>query len=278
MSNNPIVSGEELDALSAKLGVLGLNAFEQRRRYALGFIAFERSRRRWSHRNRSYYEKDDDYEERERQRRNERNMNMRAELLQAIGLHPPQNHHNNIIKPSIIMSQEFDDDDDEEDEDDEKLVSSFEICENSIKSLEKEKNIEESIVVSSVRLEEINSSSSKEEVRISKSSFHVYHPKCILSLSLALFVKGWVGDQKMTASWAPLNKGGLAFTVMWDRVCVVYESSRGRGGHGRKVLQFNANDSVVVSDIVVVSEEGSGNLTTINDAIAAAPNNSAPSE
>ncbi|KAF7840960.1 uncharacterized protein G2W53_003258 [Senna tora] len=182
MSNNPIVSGEELDALSAKLGVLGLNAFEQRRRYALGFIAFERSRRRWSHRNRSYYEKDDDYEERERQRRNERNMNMRAELLQAIGLHPPQNHHNNIIKPSIIMSQEFDDDDDE---DEESVMSGSEIRENSMKSLEEEKSIEESIVVvTSDRLEEeiINSSSSssKEEDGISKSCFHVYHPKCIL--------------------------------------------------------------------------------------------------
>ncbi|KAJ7977596.1 Pectinesterase [Quillaja saponaria] len=45
----------------------------------------------------------------------------------------------------------------------------------------------------------------------------------------------------------------------------------------RKLLQTSVDvgDEVLVSDIVTVSQDGSGNFTTINDAIAAAPNNSA---
>lgn len=39
----------------------------------------------------------------------------------------------------------------------------------------------------------------------------------------------------------------------------------------RKLLQ--EDEQVVVSDIVVVSQDGSGNFSTINDAVAAAPNN-----
>ncbi|KAK1316617.1 putative pectinesterase/pectinesterase inhibitor 20 [Acorus calamus] len=39
----------------------------------------------------------------------------------------------------------------------------------------------------------------------------------------------------------------------------------------RRLLQ--SSDSVVISDIVVVSQDGTGNFTTINDALDAAPNN-----
>jgi len=54
---------------------------------------------------------------------------------------------------------------------------------------------------------------------------------------------------------------------MSNRTRAVYETvSR------RKLLQLV--DAVIVSDIVTVKKDGSGNFTTINDAINAAPNNS----
>ncbi|KAJ7972991.1 Pectinesterase [Quillaja saponaria] len=58
---------------------------------------------------------------------------------------------------------------------------------------------------------------------------------------------------------------------MSPRVRHIYDSARGRHQHGRKLLQ--SEESVLVSDIVVVSQDGTGNFTTINDAVAAAPNN-----
>ncbi|XP_062030605.1 probable pectinesterase/pectinesterase inhibitor 7 isoform X2 [Rosa rugosa] len=67
----------------------------------------------------------------------------------------------------------------------------------------------------------------------------------LYSVSLALFTKGWV--------------------------------PKGRRNNGRHLLQAGDNE-VVVKDIVVVSQDGSGNFTTINDAITAAPNNSVASD
>ncbi|KAF2309928.1 hypothetical protein GH714_005665 [Hevea brasiliensis] len=43
----------------------------------------------------------------------------------------------------------------------------------------------------------------------------------------------------------------------------------------RKLLQTTVNASVIVSQMVVVNKKGTGNFTTINDAVAAAPNNTA---
>ncbi|KAF7818186.1 putative pectinesterase/pectinesterase inhibitor 20 [Senna tora] len=99
------------------------------------------------------------------------------------------------------------------------------------------------------------------------------------TLSLALFTKGWVHEKKNKTMWDSVGwhsgfRNGRLPLKMSSRVRSIYESLRGRG----RGLQSNANDSVVVSDMVVVSEDGSGNFTTINDAIAAAPNNSAPSD
>nr|XP_033517242.1 probable pectinesterase/pectinesterase inhibitor 20 isoform X2 [Nicotiana tomentosiformis] len=48
-------------------------------------------------------------------------------------------------------------------------------------------------------------------------------------------------------------------------------NSPARGG--RKLLQMSGISSVNVTQMVVVNPDGSGNFTTINDAIAAAPNN-----
>ncbi|GAU31630.1 hypothetical protein TSUD_38270 [Trifolium subterraneum] len=96
------------------------------------------------------------------------------------------------------------------------------------------------------------------------------------SVTLALFKKGWVPENKIRTSW-PQNgrhlnfKNGCLPLKMSNSVRAIYDSAR---QHGRKLLQTNGGeDSVLVSDIVVVSQDGSGNFTTINDAIAAAPNN-----
>ena len=98
--------------------------------------------------------------------------------------------------------------------------------------------------------------------------------KKLHSVSLDLFTKGWVAEKKISTSWQ-VNGRHLDFhngrlpLKMSNRVRAIYDSAR---GHGRKLLQDNSQ-SVLVSDIVVVSQDGSGNFTTINDAIAVAPNN-----
>ena len=99
------------------------------------------------------------------------------------------------------------------------------------------------------------------------------------SVSSALFMKGWVLEKKITTSWQQ-NRVNLGFSngrlplKMSKRVRDMYDSAR---GHGRKLLQ-TVSGSVNVKDMVVVSRDGSGNFTTINAAIAAAPNNTASSD
>lgn len=60
---------------------------------------------------------------------------------------------------------------------------------------------------------------------------------------------------------------------MSSRTRAIYESVR-----GRKLLEPVVGDEVVVNDIVTVSKDGTGNFTTINDAIAAAPNKSSSAD
>lgn len=62
---------------------------------------------------------------------------------------------------------------------------------------------------------------------------------------------------------------------MSSRTKAIYETAT-----RRNLLQIDdgGDDQIAVRDIVVVSQDGSGNFTTINEAIAAAPNNSAPSD
>ncbi|KAK4273234.1 hypothetical protein QN277_021674 [Acacia crassicarpa] len=86
------------------------------------------------------------------------------------------------------------------------------------------------------------------------------------SVSLALFTKGWVPQKNTTTSW-PNNRRLLDF--LQSRI---FDSTS--RSHDRKLLQ-SVNGSVVVTGSVVVSQDGSGNFTTINDAINAAPNNTA---
>ncbi|XP_075644061.1 putative pectinesterase/pectinesterase inhibitor 7 isoform X1 [Castanea sativa] len=98
----------------------------------------------------------------------------------------------------------------------------------------------------------------------------------LYSVSLALFTKGWVPKKKQNTTWKPNKKqhgfrNGLLPLKMSSKTQAIYESVC-----RRKLIQSQGVDEVVaVSDIVTVSQDGSGNFTTINDAISAAPNNSA---
>ncbi|XP_065864164.1 probable pectinesterase/pectinesterase inhibitor 20 [Euphorbia lathyris] len=94
----------------------------------------------------------------------------------------------------------------------------------------------------------------------------------LYTVSLALFTKGWVPKSK---TWKPRGnnrlpgfRSGRLPLKMSSKTLEVYQSvSR------RKLLQ--ADDSgVLVSDIVTVVQNGSGDFVTINDAISAAPNRS----
>ena len=95
----------------------------------------------------------------------------------------------------------------------------------------------------------------------------------LYSVSLALFTKGWVPKKKKKASWQPSSKQlgfkhGRLLLKMSSRKSSIYETvSR------RKLLQTSDPDEVLVSNIVTVSQDGSGNFTTIEEAISAAPNN-----
>ncbi|KAK3041924.1 hypothetical protein RJ639_002232 [Escallonia herrerae] len=82
------------------------------------------------------------------------------------------------------------------------------------------------------------------------------------SVSLALVKHGWIHNY--TNRGRGLSETHFTFSKMW------------RGRHGRKLLQILPGD-VQVSDTVTVNQDGSGNFTTINDAIAAAPNNTVAS-
>nr|XP_016439523.1 PREDICTED: probable pectinesterase/pectinesterase inhibitor 41 [Nicotiana tabacum] len=96
----------------------------------------------------------------------------------------------------------------------------------------------------------------------------------LYSVSLALFTKGWVPKKKnglkiRQPSQKKLFKNGqLSFQMSARNQAILETVSR------RKLLQEQENnDQVNVSDIVIVNQDGSGNFTTINDAVAAAPNN-----
>ncbi|KAK9282344.1 hypothetical protein L1049_005261 [Liquidambar formosana] len=95
----------------------------------------------------------------------------------------------------------------------------------------------------------------------------------LYSVSLALFTKGWVPEKKKgMMTWQPRRnhvtfRNGPLPLKMSSQNLAIYESVR-----RRKLLQ-TSDDEVLVSDIVVVSQDGSGNFTTISDAVNAAPIN-----
>lgn len=90
----------------------------------------------------------------------------------------------------------------------------------------------------------------------------------LYSVSLALFNRGWVPKKKRTPSHS--SKKQLDFSnglplKMTRRNLEILETV-----NKRKLLQLN--DQVLVNDVVIVSQDGTGNFTTITDAVAAAPN------
>ncbi|KAL5862944.1 hypothetical protein ACOSQ3_000458 [Xanthoceras sorbifolium] len=95
----------------------------------------------------------------------------------------------------------------------------------------------------------------------------------LYSVSLALVTRAWVPKKKKMNTWQPtkkqhLFKNGRFSFKMSGQTRAVYETvSR------RKLLQTGDAEQVVVSDIVTVSQDGSGNFSTITDAINVAPNN-----
>jgi pectinesterase len=99
------------------------------------------------------------------------------------------------------------------------------------------------------------------------------------SVSLALFTKGWMHEKKNKTLWNSRGwhygnfRNGRLPLKMSNRTRAIYDSSRGRGKTHDDDHDDDDEGGVLVRDIVVVSKDGSGNFTTINDAVAAAPNN-----
>ncbi|KAL5558519.1 hypothetical protein UlMin_034730 [Ulmus minor] len=94
------------------------------------------------------------------------------------------------------------------------------------------------------------------------------------SVSLALFTEGWVGQRRDTSGFSSRNhpsfrKGKLPMK-MSEKNRKIYEWALNH--HRRRLLQTE-DEEILVRGIVVVSKDGSGNFTNINDAVAVAPNN-----
>ncbi|CAJ1960771.1 unnamed protein product [Sphenostylis stenocarpa] len=90
---------------------------------------------------------------------------------------------------------------------------------------------------------------------------HLSYGTKLYSISLAIFKRGWRANKK-TERELETN-----YHIVWEQK--LHELTRIRG---RKLLQLGA-ENVLVSQSVVVNPDGSGDYTKINDAVAAAPNN-----
>ncbi|KAG0483481.1 hypothetical protein HPP92_011565 [Vanilla planifolia] len=106
----------------------------------------------------------------------------------------------------------------------------------------------------------------------------------LYSVSLALFTKAWVPNRKPKTSPkqslpAPSKKRRFLFhelgvAINGDRLPLkIAERHRAffEGQTGRRLLQ--SSNAVKVRNVVVVSQRGKGNFTTITDAVNSAPNN-----
>ncbi|CAM8991318.1 unnamed protein product [Rhodiola kirilowii] len=114
----------------------------------------------------------------------------------------------------------------------------------------------------------------------------------LFSVSLALFTKGWV-PKKMKGKRGGAKKhkkipiigsdGTLSVKMsaqnkkLYNKLCnrnLQRLEQQQQTKNNRKLLQTEAgDDEILVSDMVVVSFDGSGNFTTINEAVNFAPNN-----
>ncbi|MED6137708.1 putative pectinesterase/pectinesterase inhibitor 41 [Stylosanthes scabra] len=104
----------------------------------------------------------------------------------------------------------------------------------------------------------------------------------LYSVSLALFTKGWVPKTKnkvgkssvqVTRKQLGFKNGRMPPMTMSSQTRAIYESvSR------RNLLEPTVDAQVKVNGIVTVSQDGTGNFTTISDALAAAPNKSSSTD
>ncbi|XP_027074224.2 probable pectinesterase/pectinesterase inhibitor 41 [Coffea arabica] len=95
----------------------------------------------------------------------------------------------------------------------------------------------------------------------------------LFSVSLALFT-AWVPKKRKipshpTRKQLPVGNGTLPLK-MSEQHRAVFESVSRRN---LRQTTDDGEDQVMINDIVIVSQDGSGNFTTINDAVAVAPNN-----
>ncbi|CAL5378702.1 unnamed protein product [Camellia sinensis] len=99
----------------------------------------------------------------------------------------------------------------------------------------------------------------------------------LYSVSLALFKHGYVPKTRkgrwLAERESLFSKYGHLGLKMSSQHQKIYESLS-----GRKLWQTSGGGQVKVNNMVVVSKHGSGNFTTISDAVAAAPTNTAANQ
>ncbi|XP_074322803.1 putative pectinesterase/pectinesterase inhibitor 41 [Apium graveolens] len=96
------------------------------------------------------------------------------------------------------------------------------------------------------------------------------------SVSLSLFQIGWFPTTKRVLSRTPKRRGAFAHVRFpfktSDKDKAILQKI------GRRHLLQDDNDYIVVSNIVVVSQDGTGDFTTIKDALTLAPNKTVASD
>ncbi|XP_074328234.1 putative pectinesterase/pectinesterase inhibitor 41 [Apium graveolens] len=96
------------------------------------------------------------------------------------------------------------------------------------------------------------------------------------SVSLSLFQTGWVPTTKRVLSRTPKRRGAFAHVRFpfktSDKNKEILQKI------GRRHLLQDDNDYIIVSNIVIVSQDGTGDFTTINDALTLAPNKTIASD
>ncbi|XP_021722450.1 probable pectinesterase/pectinesterase inhibitor 41 [Chenopodium quinoa] len=109
----------------------------------------------------------------------------------------------------------------------------------------------------------------------------------LYSISLTLFTKAWIPKKKKGSNPRGKNHKGffggggggrIPGLKMSENARAVFEASLSRR-HERLLASNNDDDDQVnIYDVVTVSQDGSGNFSTINDAVAAAPNKTEESD
>ncbi|XP_017239682.1 pectinesterase [Daucus carota subsp. sativus] len=94
----------------------------------------------------------------------------------------------------------------------------------------------------------------------------------LYSVSLSLFKTGWVPKtMSMPVSYAPRTLGAFVNGRFPFKKAGQGSTNFEKLG-GRKLLQDGGGDYIVVSNIVIVSQDGTGDFSTINEALSMAPN------